>query len=72
MRECDQWAEWRKEAALLPFKELQRHARVSYDNNHQCVECFCCACWSVLEDLDRAEAARRRRVRDNTPLWRAE
>ena len=62
MRSADQWAKWKVEAAGLPFKELQRHAKVSYENNHRCVECFTCACWAVLEELD-ASAVRQLRAR---------
>jgi len=49
-RSCDQWAEWKRQAAVLPVSDIKRHASVSTDNRHSCVECFCCACVAVIEE----------------------
>lgn len=43
-RSCDTWADMLAQAGQLPDDELRRHAYVSISNNHQCVECFTCAC----------------------------
>ena len=37
-------------ARQLDDKELRRHARVSIDNNHRCMDCFCCACVEVMRE----------------------
>ncbi len=50
-RPADQWLEWRKQAYALPVAEMRRHAAVSTDNRHACVDCFCCACVAVLEEI---------------------
>lgn len=50
-RACDQWAEWKRQAALLPLIELKRHAEVSTDNRHACRDCFTCACEEVRYEL---------------------
>ena len=49
-RSADWWAQWIKEAKQLPETDLRRHASVSRNNNHRCVECYCCACLTVLEE----------------------
>lgn len=49
-RSCDQWKEWKQQAASLPPADIKRHASVSTSNNHFCVECFCCACVTVAEE----------------------
>lgn len=36
------------------IKEVRRHAGVSTDNAHACVECFCCACGAYLEETEQA------------------
>ncbi len=55
-RACDQWAEWKRQAAALPIKDLKRHASVSTENNHSCVDCFCCAAVQVLEEKQEVRA----------------
>ena len=54
------WANQLDEARKLDDKELARHASVSTDNNHQCVDCFCCACVVVREERARAARIRKR------------
>lgn len=49
-RACDQWAEWKRQAAALPVADIRRHASVSTQNRHECVECFCCACLAVVRE----------------------
>ncbi len=51
-RSCDQWAEWKRQAATLETKELRRHASVSTSNRHECTECFCCAALDVLQERE--------------------
>lgn len=51
-RSADQWAEWKRQAAVLPESELRRHASVSTSNRHHCVDCFCCAALAVLQEIE--------------------
>lgn len=57
-RRTDAWFRMRQQARELDDKELRRHASVSTDNNHQCVQCFCCAAQAVLEERRRARGKR--------------
>ncbi len=56
-RSADQWHEWKLQAHAIAsdpkqgIKEVRRHASVSTDNGHACVECFCCACVTYLEEV---------------------
>jgi hypothetical protein len=52
-RPADQWREWKRQANQLPLAELRRHASVSTSNGHSCVDCFCCACESLLDEERR-------------------
>ena len=45
-------------------RDLTRHARVSLDNRHRCVECFCCACATVREEKAKDAFDKRRAARD--------
>jgi hypothetical protein len=49
-RACDQWQEWKRQAATLPPAEVRRHASVSTDNGCGCMDCFCCACAAVVKE----------------------
>ncbi len=51
-RACDQWREWKSQAARLDTAELRRHASVSTGNAHECVNCFCCAALDVLRERE--------------------
>jgi hypothetical protein len=64
-RSCDWWAHWLETARALPEAELRRHASVSANNGHRCVECFCCACLTVREERSKAEFDKRRAMRDS-------
>lgn len=51
-------------ARALPTDILRRHARVAdLEGRGHCRQCFCCACWDVLQDRVRAENDEFRRVR---------
>jgi hypothetical protein len=52
---AQQWAEWKRQAYVLPIKDIRRHASVSTSNRHSCRECFCCAAVEVAGEI----AARR-------------
>lgn len=47
------WDKARSEAFRLPDDELSRHAHVSIDNRHRCLNCFTCACAAELYDRQR-------------------
>ena len=61
-RSCDMWAGMVAYARRLDAAELRRHAAVSRDNRHACVECFCCACAVALEEHYKACHAGRRSI----------
>jgi hypothetical protein len=44
------WENQLREARKLDSKELNRHASVSTSNRHRCMDCFCCAALTVLEE----------------------
>jgi hypothetical protein len=51
-RSCDQFAEWRRQAACLTEAELRRHASVArLEGSKRCFACFCCAAETVLEQV---------------------
>jgi hypothetical protein len=45
------------------LKEIQRHARVSTENRHECTDCFCCACLAVTREYNKASEHERRAMR---------
>ncbi len=44
------WVNQLIEARKLDSRELERHARISFDNRHRCEDCFCCAALTTLEE----------------------
>lgn len=44
-------------AAELPTDDLRRHASIAdMEGYPHCRQCFCCACWDVLQDREKLEA----------------
>ena len=54
--EWRQWQDMQGRARLLSDADLKRHATVSINSNHQCVQCFTCACVTVRHERDRNAA----------------
>ena len=57
MRNADQWHQFTEQAKTLSDKEVKRHASVSLDNRHSCVDCFTCAC---VHEVERRSRLRRK------------
>ena len=55
------WKRALEAASYLDDNELRRHARISINNSHQCVDCFTCAC--VTEMHKRQKERRPYRIK---------
>jgi hypothetical protein len=62
------WTKMLDEARTLNDADVKRHASVSLNNNHQCVECFTCAC--AVEQQRRASQRARERLEARARLGR--